>query len=319
MGIIVVVLATAVGQSLTSVPMLFAVPEYYAQFNDTGGLNVGDKVRIAGVDVGTVQSMEIKGDKVEIGYTLGGMQIGTESRAAIRTDTVLGRKNIEVEPRGNELLKPREFLPVEQTQTPYQIYDAFLDVTQGTAGWDTQAVKQSLNVLSETVDQTSPHLTAALEGVQKLSETIGKRDDQIRSLLGNANKIATVLGDRSGQVNALLVNAQTLLAAVNERSYAVNMLLERISNVSTQVSGLIEDNPNLNKVLTQLNTISDTLNERKQDLADTLSIAGKFITSLADAFASGPYFKVMVANLLPPTLLQPFVDAAFKKRGIDPE
>lgn len=319
MGVVTVALVIGVGSSITSVPMLFAVPEYYAQFNDTGGLNVGDKVRIAGVDVGTVQSMDIKGDRVEIGYTLGGMQIGTESRAAIRTDTVLGRKNIEVEPRGDELLKPRGFLPVEQTQTPYQIYDAFLDVTQGTAGWDTQAVKQSLNVLSETVDQTYPHVSAALEGVQRFSDTLGQRDEELKQLLANANKIATVLGDRSGQVNALLVNAQTLLAAVNERSYAVNMLLERISNVSQQVSGLIDDNPNLNRVLTQLNTVSDTLVERKHDLADTLSIAGKFITSLAEALASGPYFKVMLANLLPPTMLQPFVDAAFKKRGIDPE
>lgn len=319
MGVVTVALVIGVGSSITSVPMLFAVPTYYAQFNDTGGLSVSDKVRIAGVDVGTVQSMEIKGDKVEIGYTLGGRQIGTESRAAIRTDTVLGRKNIEVEPRGDTLLKPRGFLPVEQTQTPYQIYDAFLDVTEAASGWDTQAIKQSLNVLSETVDQTYPHLQGALEGVQRFSDTLGQRDEDLKQLLANANKIATVLGDRSGQVNALLVNAQTLLAAVNERSQAVNLLLERISGVSEQVSGLINDNPNLNKVLTQLNTVSDTLVERKQDLADTLSIAGKFITSLAEALASGPYFKVMLVNLLPPTLLQPFVDAAFKKRGINPE
>ena len=59
--------------------------------------------------------------------------------------------------------------------------------------------------------------------------------------------------------------------------------------------------------------------ERKQDLADTLTVAGKFITSLAEALASGPYFKVMLVNLIPPQILQPFVDSAFKKRGIDPE
>ncbi|MCV7253146.1 MCE family protein [Mycolicibacterium fluoranthenivorans] len=319
MGVITVALVIGVGSSLTSVPMLFAVPTYYAQFNDTGGLSVGDKVRIAGVDVGDVTSMDIKGDKVEIGYTLGGRQIGTESRAAIRTDTILGRKNIQVEPRGNKILKPRGFLPVEQTQTPYQIYDAFLDVTRASQGWDTKAVKQSLNVLSETVDQTSPHLSAALKGVQEFSDSLGKRDDQLKALLSNAGKIATVLGDRSGQVNALLVNAQTLLAAVNERHQAVSMLLERISTVSQQLTGFINENPNLNHVLTQLKTVSDILSERRNDLADTLSLAGKFIISLAEALASGPYFKVLLANLLPPTLLQPFVDAAFKKRGIDPE
>ncbi len=81
--------------------MIFATPTYYAQFTDTGGLNPGDKVRIAGVDVGQVRSMEIEGDKVVIGYSLGGMKIGTDSRANIRTDTILGRKNMEIEPRGS--------------------------------------------------------------------------------------------------------------------------------------------------------------------------------------------------------------------------
>lgn len=319
MGVIVVALIIGVGSTLTSVPMLFAVPTYYGQFADTGGLNTGDKVRIAGMDVGTVKSMEINGDKVVIGYTLGGRTIGTESRAAIRTDTILGRKNIEIEPRGSETLKPRGVLPVGQTSTPYQIYDAFLDVTRNAAGWDTQAVRQSLNVLSETVDQTSPHLSAALDGVARFSETIGKRDEDVKKLLASANKVATVLGDRSTQVNQLLVNAQTLLAAVNERGRSVSLLLERVSSVSRQVEGFVDENPNLNHVLEQLRTVSDVLNERKQDLADILTVAGKFITSLAEALASGPYFKVMLVNLIPPTILQPFVDAAFKKRGIDPE
>jgi phospholipid/cholesterol/gamma-HCH transport system substrate-binding protein len=319
MGVVVVALVIGVGSTLTSVPMLFAVPTYYGQFSDTGGLNLGDKVRIAGMDVGTVKSMDINGDKVEIGYTLGGKTIGTESRAAIRTDTILGRKNIEIQPRGSQTLPPRGMLPLGQTTTPYQIYDAFLDVTRNASGWDTKSVKESLNVLSETVDQTSPHLSAALDGVAKFSETIGKRDEDVKKLLANANKVATVLGDRSTQVNQLLVNAQTLLAAVNERGQAVSMLLERVSSVSRQVEGLINDNPNLNHVLEQLRTVSDLLVERKQDLADTLTVAGKFITSLAEALASGPYFKVMLVNLIPPQILQPFVDSAFKKRGIDPE
>lgn len=319
MGVAIVAMVIAVGSTLTSVPMLFAVPIYYAQFSDTGGLNVGDRVRIAGMDVGDVKSMDINGDKVEIGYTLGGRTIGTDSRAAIRTDTILGRKNIEIQPRGTETLPPRGTLPLGQTTTPYQIYDAFLDVTRNASGWDTKSVKQSLNVLSETVDQTYPHLSAALEGVEKFSDTIGKRDDDVKKLLANANKVATVLGDRSTQVNQLLVNAQTLLAAVNSRGQAVDLLLQRISSVSNQVEGLINDNPNLNHVLEQLRTVSDILVERKQDLADTLTVAGKFITSLAEALASGPYFKVMLVNLLPYQILQPFVDAAFKKRGIDPE
>jgi phospholipid/cholesterol/gamma-HCH transport system substrate-binding protein len=319
MGILILLLVIGVGQSFASVPMVFATPRYYAQFTDTGGLNPGDKVRIAGVDVGTVNSMEIDGDKVIIGYSLGGMKIGTESRANIRTDTILGRKNLEIEPRGSKPLNANGVLPLGQTTTPYQIYDAFFDLTKSASGWDTNTVKQSLNVLSETISQTYPHLSAALDGVARFSDTIGKRDDDIKKLLANANKIAGVLGSRSEQINSLLVNAKTLLAAVNERSYAVGQLLERVAAFSQQVRGFINDNPNLNRVLNQLNTISDVLVQRKYDLIDVLSTLSKFTASLAEALASGPYFKVMLVNLLPYWILQPWVDAAFKKRGIDPQ
>ncbi len=319
MGIIILILVIGVGQSFASVPMLFATPTYYAQFSDTGGINNGDKVRIAGVDVGRVRSMKIDGDKVVIGYSLGGTQIGTQSRASIRTDTILGRRNIEIEPRGTEPLRANDILPLGQTTTPYQIYDAFFDVTKAASGWDTQMVKRSLNVLSETIDQTYPHLSAALDGVARFSDTIGKRDEEIKHLLANANKIAGILGNRGEQINQLLVNAQTLLAAFNERSYAISVLLERVSAFSEQVKGFIDDNPNLNHVLEQLRTISDILVERKYDLVDTLTTVAKFVASLGEAVASGPFFKVLLVNLLPYWILQPWVDAAFKKRGIDPE
>jgi phospholipid/cholesterol/gamma-HCH transport system substrate-binding protein len=319
MGILVLILVIGVGQSFASVPMLFAKPTYYAEFSDTGGINTGDKVRIAGVDVGLVRSAEIAGDKVRIGYTLNGTQIGTDSRAAIRTDTILGKRNIEIEPRGSEPLEANATLPLGQTTTPYQIYDAFFDVTKASSNWDTQTVKKSLNVLSETIDQTYPHLSAALDGVARFSDTIGKRDDQIKTLLANANQIAGIHGNRSEQINKLLVNAQQLLGAINERQYAVGMLLERVGSFSEQVKGFIDDNPNLNRVLEQLRVVSDVLSERRFDLMDTLTTVANFVASLGEVVASGPYFKVMLVNLLPGQILQPFIDAAFKKRGIDPE
>ena len=49
MGIIVTILVIGVGQSFSSVPMIFARPSYFGQFSDTGGINKGDKVRIAGM------------------------------------------------------------------------------------------------------------------------------------------------------------------------------------------------------------------------------------------------------------------------------
>ncbi len=319
MGIVVTLLVIAVGQSFTSLPMLSATPTYYAQFADTGGLAKGDKVQIAGVNVGLVRSLAIQGNKVLIGFSLTGRTIGSQSRAAIRTDTILGRKNMSIEPRGSDPLRPNGILSLGQTTTPYQIYDAFVDVTKAATGWDVDTVKRSLNVLSETLDQTYPHLSAALGGVKRFSDTIGKRDDQIKQLLANASKVAGVFGQRSEQIDNLFVNANTLLAAFTQRSKELNALLSNVSAVSTRVSSLIRDNPNLNQVLRQLGAVSDELIKRKKELADVLVLLSRYTAALTEAVASGPYFKAIAVNLLPYQILQPWVDAAFKKRGIDPE
>jgi phospholipid/cholesterol/gamma-HCH transport system substrate-binding protein len=319
MGIVVTLLVVGVGQSFTSVPMLFATPTYYAQFLDTGGISAGDKVEIAGVEVGLVRSLAIRRDRVLIGFSLAGTTIGMQSRAAIRTDTILGRKNMEIEPCGSDPLQPNGFIPSSQTATPYQVYDAFVDATKAAAGWDIDATKRSLKVLSQTFDQTAPHLSAALDGVKTFSDTIGQRGEQIKQLLANANKVARVLGDRSEQINGLLVNANTLLAAFKQRSQALSILLSNVSDVSTQVSAVLKENPNLNHVLQQLSTVSDELVKRKKDLADVLVLLSRYTASLTEAVGSGPFFKTIVANLLPYQIIQPWVDAAFKKRGIDPE
>jgi MlaD protein len=156
MGILVLLLVTGVGQSFASVPMIFASPTYYAQFKDAGGIKPGDKVRVAGVSVGQVRTLEIQGDHILVGFSVTGLQIGNNSRASIRTDTILGRKDIEIEPRGTQILKANDVLPLGQTTTPYQIYDAFFDVTKAASGWNIDTVKQSLNVLADTIDQTYP-------------------------------------------------------------------------------------------------------------------------------------------------------------------
>jgi phospholipid/cholesterol/gamma-HCH transport system substrate-binding protein len=319
MTVALVTLATGVGQSFTSVPVIFAQPHYYAQFSDTGGLTTGDKVRIGGLDVGKIQDITIDGKHITMTFSTGSTTFGTDSHVAIRTDTLLGKKVLEIDPRGTRALRPGATLPLDHSTTPYQIYDAFSDITKAATGWNIETVKQSLNVLSQTINQTYPHLSAALDGVARFSDTIGKRDDDVKRLLAQAHQVADILGDRGEQIDKLAVNANTLLVAVNERGQAISLLLERISSFTTQAQGLINDNPNLNGVLEQLRTVSDILVKHKNDLISVLTILSKFSASLSEAAGSGPFLTGLLVNLLPYWILQPWVDAAFKKRGVSPE
>ena len=63
-----------VGQGFTNVPMLSRSPSTTGGSSDSAVLEEGDKVHISGLDVGEIQSMEIEGDHVKMGFTIGANQ-----------------------------------------------------------------------------------------------------------------------------------------------------------------------------------------------------------------------------------------------------
>ena len=117
-AIVLAVLATAVGQTFTSVPMLFAQPRYYAEFSDASALHAGDKVRITGIDVGTVQELKIATGHMVVQFAMGDNVIGTQSRLSIRTDTILGKKILEIEPQRQHAAAARRQAAAEPNHHP---------------------------------------------------------------------------------------------------------------------------------------------------------------------------------------------------------
>lgn len=80
--------------------------EYTAQFSEAAGLRPDDEVRIAGVKVGKVVSVDLEGDKVLVEFRVNDARLGEQSRADIRIKTLLGRKFLMVTPEGDEELQP---------------------------------------------------------------------------------------------------------------------------------------------------------------------------------------------------------------------
>lgn len=76
----------------------------YATFNRTDGLAIGDKVRMAGIDIGHVDKSVLDND-YRATLTLKireGTLIPDDSSASIVSDGIMGNKYIEIEPGGSE-------------------------------------------------------------------------------------------------------------------------------------------------------------------------------------------------------------------------
>ena len=118
------------GLQVRSLPFVASGAGYRALFLDTGGLRVGDAVRVAGVDAGRVIGMEIEGAAVAVAFRLDApVRLGNRTRVDITTATVLGAKNLRVTPGGENPLRPGSTIGTESTTSPYQLTEALGDLT----------------------------------------------------------------------------------------------------------------------------------------------------------------------------------------------
>lgn len=299
-------------------PILNRGNDFSARFAEAGGITAGADVQVSGLKVGEVSGLELDGPWALVTFRLApDVRLGDRTEAAIKTQTLLGSKVLELTPRGDA---PQNGpIPLERTRSPYELPDAIGDLTTAISGLDTDQLSDSLRVLAQTFQDTPPDLKIAVEGVTRFAETLNKRDDQLRELLRDANKATTVLAERTGQIVDLISDSNALLVQLNTQRNALDRISGSISAVSRQIEGFIAENrQTLKPALEKLNGALAIVDNRKTDVQESITRLNAYAMSLGESVSSGPFFKAYIANLLPGQFVQPFVDAAFSDLGLDP-
>jgi phospholipid/cholesterol/gamma-HCH transport system substrate-binding protein len=317
-GIALLVAIVAASFSYDKIPFIKGTGDYSAFFAEAGGIKTDSDVRVSGMTVGRVSSIHLEGTKVRVGFTVDDdIALGDRTEAAIKTETVLGAKMLELTPRGDGKLTGT--IPLERTKSPYDLPDALGDLTTTISGLDTTQLSESLTTLAQTFQDTPPELRLALDGVSRFSDTLNNRDAQLRNLLANANKVTGVLAKRSDEIAQLVRNADALLYALLSQRASVDALMNNLTAASQQLSGLVQDNrTTLRPALDKLNGVLGILDNRKQELQKTLGLLRRYAMSFGEVLGAGPFFKASLVNLIPGQFSQPFIDAAFSDLGLDP-
>jgi len=317
-GILIVVVAVIAVFSYDKIPFIKGTSDYSAYFSEAGGIKPGSDVRVSGLGVGRVSSVHLDGTRVLVDFTVrDGVELGDRTEAAIKTETVLGTKFLELTPRGDGNLGGP--IPLERTKSPYDLPDALGDLTTTISALDTTQLSSALTTLADTFKETPPDLKIALEGVARFSDTLNNRDAQLRNLLANANTVTAVLAKRSDQIASLVANANALLAELLSQRNSVDALMNNLTAVSHQISGFVNDNrTQLKPALDKVNGVLSILDNRKKELQRTLYLLRRYAMSFGEVLGSGPFFKASLVNLAPGQFAQPFIDAAFSDLGLDP-
>lgn len=319
-GVILLALVIAIGLQPERLVNWASAIRYQAVFAEAGGLAAGADVKIAGFKVGSVTDVALRKGDALVSFTVdSSVPLGSQTSAHIRTGTLLGERVLTLESTGSETMRPLEVIPMSRTASPYSLTEAVSDLTTNVEGSDTASLNQSLDTLSETIDQIAPQLGPTFDGLSRISSSLNSRNEKVVEMLEHTSTVTGVLAQRSQQVNALLLNGNDLMAVLVERRHAIVDMLNDTSALSEQLSGLVADNEQeLAPTLEKLNAVTEVLENNRDNIAKALPGLAKYQVTLGETVANGAGYNALVANLDLAQTVQPFFDYAFGfRRGVD--
>jgi len=306
--IVMLLLAAFRAQDL---PLIGGGDTYYAVFQDTGGLQAKDEVRMAGVRIGVVKDVELDGGQVKVTFKITeDEQFGDKTQANIKVKTLLGSMYLDLVPAGEGQLDTESTIPQDRTKEPFDVIDAFSgladtigdgsDTSGPEVDIDTKQLTESLSVLADLTRNTPEEFASALDGLSRLSANLADRDGQINSLLKNLKRVSSVLDDRDQDIVKLMADADTLFEALLQRREQLHELLVSTRTLSKELTALIrQSRADLKPALTQLDTVLDVINKNEDNLDNSLRLMAPFYRVFANTLGTGPWFDTYIENLPP--------------------
>ncbi|WP_086853583.1 MCE family protein [Amycolatopsis kentuckyensis] len=299
-GLAVLALGVLTALNARSLPVIGDGTTYSAEFTEAAGLSSGNDVRIAGVEVGRVSDVRLRGDHVLVSFKAKGAWLGDATGAAIRLKTVLGQKYLALDPQGEGTLDPGRPIPRSRTTVPYDILAAFGALSSTVDRIDTARLARSFDTLSATLANTPQSVRAALAGLSRLSDSIASRDSQLAALLGNTRVVSQTLVDRDAAVRRLLEDGNELLASVSNREAAISTLLDGSRRLSAELSGLIGES-RVGPLLTQLDQLTSMLQRNQDALAAGIRGFAPFVRLGTNIAGNGRWIDGYLCGLVLPS------------------
>lgn len=303
LSIAVIIALTAASFFIDSMPLIGAGPKYTAYFSEAAGLKPDDEVRIAGIKVGVVSSVELEGDKVRVQFRSKDAWIGDNTHASIQIKTVLGQKYVVLDPAGANELDPDTPIGLDRTTSPYDVVTAFSQAAEVIEEIDPDQLATSLDAVADTMDLPDGEFRNAVDGVSRLSQTISSRDQELSRLLEATRTSASLVAERNDEFQRLIEGTGTLLTELNNRKESIQLVLDASAALSSELRLLVADNEEIfGPTLNELDSALGILTDHEQDLRDSLHNLAPFYRLYGNMLGSGRWFDSVVTNLMPPGL-----------------
>ncbi len=217
---------------------------FKADFTDVSGLTVGDDVKVAGVRVGRVQDISIKGDGVQVTFDLLDEQAILETtNLVMRYQNLLGQRYLALvqgEKRG-AALSAGATLPRERTSPGFdltELLNGFRPLFEALRPEDVNALAGSLVKVLQGEGGTVEQL---LTQTSELTNFLADRDELVGEVLTNLTPVLTDMAGQGTELRATVVELKALMTGLARDRESIGASITGVSELIGSTSALLTD------------------------------------------------------------------------------
>ena len=227
---------------------------YTAMISDVFGLREGDDVRMAGVRVGRVEKIELKGDAAKVSFVVQSDQqlLGT-TVASVTYQNIVGQRYLGLS-LGNtgepEPLPPGSEIPLERTDPSFDVgallngYEPLFSVLNPTDADNlTKGVIESLQG-----DRAS--VVTLVDETARLTDSFAGQDQQLGTVITDLNVVVDNLAQHNDSLDEVITQTQWLVSTFDARRPELVDSMGSITSVVRQLSTIADEvYPSLNELV----------------------------------------------------------------------
>jgi phospholipid/cholesterol/gamma-HCH transport system substrate-binding protein len=295
------VLTVALGVKLANSRLFADTYNLSAEFEDATGVLKGDAVKLAGVDIGRVQSATMENGKAVVEFNLDkSVQLPVDSEVAIRWRNVLGQRYLYVYPgTEDKVFEEDALISSDQTRDVNDIGDFINRVGPILKAIDPEQANAFLDAVNTALSGNETQVRKLLDDGAKLAQTLGNEDEEIKGLITSADEVTGAYASQDEALGEIFDNLDDLGVVLRRRTQDINTLLVDFADVQDELRTLLVQNRgNIDSTIGGLERTLGTLSSNKKNLGKTLHSLPLGIMGYHQTSSWGEFFNVRLIKLL---------------------
>ncbi|MEI7030215.1 MCE family protein [Streptomyces pratensis] len=291
-GLALVAVAAASGVSALEEDGKTTVTAY---FDRATGVYAGSDLRVLGVRVGTVESVEPRGEEVEVVLRLDkGVEVPEDAHAVVVAPSLVADRYIQLAPAydGGPRLADHAVLPAARNATPVEVDELYASITEistalGPDGANgSGALARLLDTGAKNLDGNGKAVGDSIEQFGKATRTLDRSSDDLFSTLTYLQSFTTMLKDKDSDVRTAEQQLDSVTTFLADDKKNLSAALKELGAALGQVKTFIAKNRGaLKKNVDALVPVTQALVDQRASLAeamDTLPLAAGNVLNAYD-------------------------------------